>query len=412
MQHQLVIIEGPDAGKTLPLLDGQTLTVGRGQASDVRLNDPRVSRIHVRLQVDQGTVVVQDAGSSSGTQVNGGPIEQHTLRPGDVIQIGDTKLRYQLEGARDASTLVGSAFGRPNSPPKVVPLEQLVGQSFSHFQVESIVARGSSGMVFRARDTDKNRVVALKVLSPDFSGTEDQKERFVRGVKTMGPIKHENIVSLHAAGFRDSYCWVAMEFVEGESMTQVIQRIGVSGMLDWTYAFRVAVQIGQALEAASEHHIIHRNVTPSNILMRTKDKLVKLCDLTLAKALEGTLARQITQPGQLVGDVSYMAPERTRMQETADGRSDIYGLGATLYALLTGRPPYEAESLPELVSKIRSEEPPKPKTFQLSIPDMFQDIVMRMLAKRPEDRHSTASALLKDLRRVAKYQGLESELFA
>ena len=107
MQHQLVIIEGPDAGKTFPLADGQSLTVGRGQASDVRLNDPRVSRIHVRLQVDQGTVVVQDAGSSSGTLVNGGPIEQHTLRPGDVIQIGDTKLRYQFEGTRDASTLVG-----------------------------------------------------------------------------------------------------------------------------------------------------------------------------------------------------------------------------------------------------------------------------------------------------------------
>ena len=94
------------------------------------------------------------------------------------------------------------------------------------------------------------------------------------------------------------------------------------------------------------------------------------------------------------------------MQDAADCRSDIYGLGATLYALLTGRPPYAAESLPELVSKIRSEEPPKPKTFQLSIPDMFQDIVMRMLSKRPEDRHQTPAALLNDLERVRKFQNI------
>jgi serine/threonine protein kinase len=101
-----------------------------------------------------------------------------------------------------------------------------------------------------------------------------------------------------------------------------------------------------------------------------------------------------------------MAPERTRMQECADERSDIYGLGATLYALLTGRPPYEAESLPELVSKIRSEEPAKPSAFQLSIPGLFQDIVMRMLSKRPEDRHPPATALLKDLQRFRKFQNV------
>ena len=406
MQPQLVIIEGLDAGRTLELANGQTLAIGRGQACDVRLNDPRVSRTHCRLQVDGGSVVVQDAGSAAGTQVNDSPIEQHTLRPGDVIRIGDTLLRYQLEGSREESTLTDNAFGRPKPPPKVAPLEQLVGETFSRYVIESVVARGSSGMVFRARDTEKNRVVAIKVLSPDYSGTEEQKERFVRGVKVMGPIRHENIVSLHAAGIHGPYCWVAMEYVDGESMTQVIKRIGVAGMLDWRYTFRVAVHIGQALEEAAQHQIIHRNVTPSNILLRTSDKVVKLTDLTLAKALEGTLARQITQPGQLIGDVSYMAPERTRMQESADGRSDIYGLGATLYALLTGRPPYEAESLPELVSKIRSEEPPKPKTFQLSIPDMFQDVVMRMLSKRPDDRHQVPAELLKDLARVGKFQGL------
>ena len=103
-----------------------------------------------------------------------------------------------------------------------------------------------------------------------------------------------------------------MEYVDGESLAQVIPRIGIAGMLEWRYAFRVAVHIARALEAAFEHEIIHRNITPANILVRSSDKVAKLGDLMLAKAMTGTLARQVTQPGELVGDVLYMSPERTR----------------------------------------------------------------------------------------------------
>ena len=107
-----------------------------------------------------------------------------------------------------------------------------------------------------------------------------------------------------------------------------------------------------------------------------------------------------------MGDVAYMSPERTREGAEVDGRSDIYGLGATLYALLTGRPPLESRSLPELVSKIRDEKPAPPKDYQMSIPDLFQDLVLLTLAKRPEDRPQTPTDLLRDLERVAMYQGL------
>jgi serine/threonine-protein kinase len=197
-----------------------------------------------------------------------------------------------------------------------------------------------------------------------------------------------------------------MEYVDGESLARVIERIGVAGMLDWRDAFRVAVQIGRALDTAYQHKIIHRNVTPENILQRKSDKRVKLGDLMLAKALEGTQARQVTTPGQLVGDVAYMSPERTRDQAAVDHRSDIYGLGATVYALLTGRPPLKANSLAELVRKIRDEQPAPPKKHQLSIPDLFQDIVLKMLAKSPDDRFQKPAEFLKELNAVAKYQGI------
>ena len=153
-------------------------------------------------------------------------------------------------------------------------------------------------------------------------------QRFIRAMKTMLPIKHENIVALYNAGKAGRYAWVAMEYVDGESLTQVIQRIGAAGMLDWQNAFRVAVHIGRALECADEHKIIHRNIMPANILL-THDKIAKLGDLMFAKALEGTAAEQITRPGQLVGELAYMSPERTRGTSDIDGRSDLYGLGAT-----------------------------------------------------------------------------------
>jgi serine/threonine protein kinase len=197
-----------------------------------------------------------------------------------------------------------------------------------------------------------------------------------------------------------------MEHIDGESMTQVIQRIGVAGMLDWKYGYRVAVHIGRALEYAHEQSIVHRNVTPTNILLRQADKTALLGDLILAKALEGTLAQQVTRPGELVGDIAYMSPERTRGTTDVDGRSDIYGLGATVYALIAGRPPFSGGTLPELVTKIRSAEPEKPKKYQMSIPDLFQGTVLKMLAKRPEERFQNAKDLLKDLERVARFAGV------
>lgn len=407
MPVHLVVISGPDLGRTVSLSEGQSLTIGRGESVAARLADPHVSRTHCRVEVDQGRFCLHDAGSSGGTFVNNQRITRHELKPGDVIRMGGTELRFQLEGAPDASTLAeGAGLSKPKPAPKITPLEQLVGRQIAHFQIQARLAAGNTGMVFRAMDAEHDRTVALKVLWPETSKDDEAVQRFVRAMKTMLPIRHENIVQLYAAGKSGPYCWLAMEYVEGESMAQVIQRIGTAGMLDWRYAFRVAVHVARALEAADEHDIIHRNITPTNILMRTSDKVVKLGDLMLAKAMSGTLARQITRPGELVGDVLYMSPERTRSEAEVDLRSDIYSLGATVYALLTGRPPFEGKSLPEVISKIRQSEPEKPKKYQLAVPDLFEGVALQMLAKRPEDRHQKPAALLKDLERVARYLGI------
>jgi serine/threonine protein kinase len=411
MSLQLVVIAGPDKDRVFALQVGPDLMLGRSQSARYRLNDPRVSRVHCQVLLDADEATVIDQGGSSGTLVNGTKVSRHTLKLGDVLQLGDSKLRLQV-GDFAPSAVLGPAeqvaaapalSTRGKAPDKLAALS---GQVLSHYEVGPVVGKGHSSMVFRARDTKDGKTMALKVLRPEFSQNEDEMQRFVRAMKTVLPLRHPNLVALYGAGKTGPYCWVAMEFVEGESLTAVIKNIGIAGMLDWRHPFRVAVHIGRALAYAHGQQIIHRNVTPENILLRTSDKVAQLGDLILAKALEGTLAQQITRPGELVGDVAYMSPERTHGTAEVDGRSDLYGLGATAYALLTGRPPFEGSTLIEKITRIRQSEPVKPTKFQMAIPHRFEQAVLKLLAKRPEDRYQTANELVTELERIAKLEGV------
>jgi serine/threonine-protein kinase len=322
--------------------------------------------------------------------------------PGDVIQIGQTQLR--IEGPGMAEHTVAA-----QAPPAAAGGgAALVGTQIHHYEITRVLSQGSTSVVLHARDSEKNRDVAIKVLLPELATDEEEMQRFIRAMKTMHPIRHPNIIRIYNAGKTNDHVWVAMEYVDGESVAAMIERIGTVGMLDWRDAFRVCVHIARALNEAFKHQIIHRNITPENILVRSEDKVAKLGDMMLAKALEGTKVEQITQPGQLIGPIPFMPPERTLGSSDVDCRADIYSLGATVYALLTGRPPIEGGNLPELIMKIRDETPQRPKDFQLSIDDMFEGVVLRMLEKRPEERFQEPADLVKELERIAQFQNLET----
>jgi serine/threonine protein kinase len=408
MTIQLTVIAGPDKGRSFPLQPGTPLLVGRSKDTQTKLNDPSASRVHCQVHFEGDQVVVQDRQSAAGTWVNGKRVTQQPLRPGDVIRVGDTQLRFETGDLANQSTLAPATPATPKAGATPERLSELVGKTLSHYAIGAVVAKGQSGVVFHATDTNDNRSVALKVLLPEFSKNEEEMQRFVRAMKTVLPLRHPNLIALHGAGKTGPYCWIAMEYVEGESLTQVIKRIGTANMLDWRHALRVAVHVGRALDYAQEQNIIHRAVTPQNIMIRTADKVAKLGDLMLAKALEGTLAEQVTRPGEILGDLRYVSPERTRGSSAdVDGRSDVYSLGATVYALLTGRPPFEGGSLPETIMKIRTAEPVKPTKYQLAIPAMFEGTVLKMLAKNPGERFQTAAEMLTDLERVAKFNGVQ-----
>jgi serine/threonine protein kinase len=406
MFAHLIVTTGPDRGRTFDLTPGQTLQIGRSAATATKLTDPSVSRVHCEVEWVDDHFLLLNVGAG-GTLVNGKAVSQHQLKSGDVIRLGATEIRFQLgqDLVSEQSTL--APLAKTASPDGMERLKGLVGQTLAqHYLLEAILAKGESGLLFRATDTNNNQTVAFKVLKPEYSQNDEEMQRFIRAMKTVLPLRHPNLVSLLGAGKSGDFCWMAMDYIEGESMTQVIQRIGVAKMLDWRYGYRVAVHVARALEYAHGLSILHRNVTPRNILLRASDKTVLLGDLMLAKALEGTLAQQITRPGELLGDVAYMSPERTRGVSDIDGRSDLYGLGATVYALLAGRPPFAGASLPELISKIRSAEPENLQKYQLSVPALFQSPILKLLAKRPEDRFQSAMELLAELQRVGKFAGM------
>jgi serine/threonine protein kinase len=322
-----------------------------------------------------------------------------------VFQIGESLLRFEAP-VMDQPTLPPNL---PNVARKLqVPhLTDLVGKSMGVFRLDKIITQTQSGMLFLGRDTEHDQAVAVKVLAPDLANLETQKQRFVRAMKTMLPLKHPNIVRILNAGKSGPFCWTAMEYIDGENMTQLIERVGIDGMLDWREVLRVAVHVTRALQFAFEKKIVHRNVTPTNILRRKSDRVCLVGDLMLAKALEGSTATMLTEPGGLIGEVAYMAPERTYPSGAADTRSDMYGLGATLYALLTGRPPYAADALADLLRQIRDNVPFPPREYQFSINSEFEDLVMKLLAKRPDQRFPVPAQLLRELERIGRFSNVE-----
>jgi serine/threonine protein kinase len=413
MPHELVVIAGPDQGKAFTLAEGTPATLGRGEQAQVRLNDPRVSRAHCVVELRPAGPYLTDSGSSFGTFLNGQRVAQSLLRVGDVIRIGDTELSVRGPASADQPTLAPTGPAAAQAAPAVstpppdfaATLRNLSSTQLGDYRLGELIAEGKAGAVFKAQDVRSGQAVAVKVLATDVTQHPEAEQRVARAATIMLPLRHPHLVALLDWGTSGPHCWVAMDYIDGESLTQVIDRIGIAGMLDWKYAFRVAMHIARALILIHHHQIIHRNLTPRNVLIRKSDKAALLGDLVLAKAVEDS-SPALTRPGEIVGDVHYMSPERLHGNDPVDARSDIYSLGALLYALLTGRPPLTGITLLDTITRICQVEPERPRKVQLAISDLFEQVVMKMLAKHPASRYQSALELLQELNRIASLQGI------
>jgi serine/threonine protein kinase len=403
MPGKLIVIEGPDEGQIFPIADESTVMIGRGADAQIRLADSHVSRAHCSIQISNGHAILKDNNSKGGTRVDHKTITEHNLEADSVIHIGHTRLSFQT---------TAPPLPRPNLVEKPGPseetiaeheeLKKLSGTRLKHFDIGSVVGVGTSGVVFTARDTNDDRDVALKVYTPEFAEKEEDLNRFIRAVKTMLPMRHRNLVTLYGGGKTGPYCWMSMEYVEGENLKETIDRIGKKGKLDWRPALRMASDLARGLHYIHSENIIHRNLSPGNILFSRLGE-VKLGSLILAKALSGALAKDVTVGGNFLGEVRYLAPEQVGAGGPVDGRADIYSLGTLFYALLSGRVPFEGRTAIETATWILQREPTSPRKYDPLLPEALEKIVLKMLAKSPDERYQTAGELMNVLEQLPKF---------
>jgi non-specific serine/threonine protein kinase len=267
----------------------------------------------------------------------------------------------------------------------------MIGQTISHYKILEELGAGGMGVVYKAEDTKLKRTVALKFLSAQAVGTEEEKTRFVHEAQAAAALNHPHICTIHEIDERQGQSFIAMECVEGESLKTKIE----SGPLKLDDAIGLIIQVAEGLHEAHEKGIVHRDIKSANIMLTSKGQ-AKITDFGLAKLPGRT---KLTKTGSTVGTLAYMSPEQAQGVEV-DHRSDIWSLGVVFYELLTGKTPFKGDHEAAMVYSIMNQDAPPLREQTPEVPAELDSIVAKMLQKNPDDRYASTEELLSDLRNV------------
>lgn len=286
-----------------------------------------------------------------------------------------------------------------SSPPDGATAKRKIGP----FVLEQKLGVGGMGIVYRATYTKDGTTVALKVLSPGVSGNPQVVARFEREMAILKRMRHPHIVPYFGGGRSNGQNYFAMAYMPGGSVEQLVKK---RGQLPWEEAFEILKEVAQALEYAHSKGIIHRDLKPANLFL-CEDHHVKLGDFGIARDSDATA---LTAAGKTVGTYAYMAPEQIAGRPPISNRTDLYALGCVGFELLTGRPPFIAETPAEMLFGHLNQQPPKVREFAISCPLQLEEVIDRLLAKDPEDRYFDALAVQVALDE-AKQKIIEQESF-
>jgi WD40 repeat protein len=252
------------------------------------------------------------------------------------------------------------------------------------------------GVVYRAEDPGLQRLVALKAMLPALAASESARQRFLREARAAAAIKHDHIVTIHQVGEDRGVPFLAMEFLEGEPLDDRLKREGRLPLAD---VLRIGREMAEGLAAAHERGLIHRDIKPANVWLEGKKGRVKILDFGLARA--ATDEAHLTQPGAIVGTPAYMAPEQGQGQDVGP-RCDLFSLGCVLYRMATGEAPFRGTDMISTLMAVATENPRPPVSLNIELPTELSDLIMQLLAKRPEERPASAQAVAEALERIAR----------
>src|SRR3989441_1177634 len=286
----------------------------------------------------------------------------------------------------------------PNEMNETLP----VNSNISHYRILSKLGAGGMGEVYLAEDTQLGRRVAIKFLSPELVADEQANKRLIKEARAAATLDHPNICAIYEVGEAEGRSFIAMQYVEGETLDIRIKR----KPLDSSESLSIACQVADALSDAHAHGIIHRDIKPSNIIITARGQ-AKVMDFGLARMTTGATDSEaetqslLTTPGAVIGTVPYMSPEQVR-GEPVDARSDIFSFGVTLYEMLCGRQPFASESAAATASAILTHEPAPLARYCADAPEELQRIIRKSLEKDREQRYQSARELSIDLKNLQR----------
>jgi serine/threonine-protein kinase len=276
----------------------------------------------------------------------------------------------------------------------------LIGATLGRFEIVREIGRGGMAAVYEARQTNLDRVVALKILPPDLTGDASYVARFHQEARSAARLEHPHIVPIYEEGAIDGHHYIAMKYIRGGTLKGLIER---EGTLPVARAATILTQVGSALDYAHRKGVIHRDVKPSNILL-SEEGWAYLSDFGLARGTGG--APGLTMAGTVMGTPEYMSPEQAQGLDSVGPATDIYALGVVLYELLTGAFPFQADT-PMAMLAARIVHAPTPiGDLRRDLPVAVEDVVMRSLARRPDARFTSAGAMVEALRSAAQIDTL------